>query len=302
MPNDDILQNCELCPRKCGADRKNGERGYCGAKYNIKAARCALHFWEEPPVSGEKGSGAVFFSNCPLKCSYCQNGKISSGGFGAEITAERLSEIFLELEAGGAHNINLVSPTQYAPHITTAAVSARRGGLSVPITYNTGGYELPSVIEKLKDTVDIYLTDFKYIDGDAAQKYSSARDYPYYAAKSLERMVKTKGKPVFDENGIMKSGVIVRHLLLPGQLLQAQKIVEYLYLTYGNDIYLSLMNQYTPPQGAPKEIARRVNEEEYERLVDYAADLGVEQCFIQEDGAAGEQYIPDFDLHGVLKE
>lgn len=297
----DILKNCTLCPRRCGADRTSGEKGFCGADFNIKAARCALHFWEEPPVSGERGSGTVFFSNCPLKCAYCQNKKISSGGYGAEITTERLAEIFLELQESGAHNINLVSPTQYTPHIIVAVNSAKQSGLAIPVVYNTGGYELPEIISQLKGTVDIFLTDFKYIDEHAAQKYSNCPDYPYYAEKSLEVMVKNAGKPVFDKDGIMKSGVIVRHLLLPGQLKQAEKIVEYLYKSYGGDIYLSLMNQYTPAVGVPEEISKRVDEREYEELIDFALDLGVEQCFVQEDGTAQECYIPDFDLSGVIK-
>lgn len=297
----DVLKNCRLCPRKCGADRASGERGFCGADYNIKAARCALHFWEEPPISGERGSGAVFFSYCPLKCVYCQNKKISTGGYGTEISIERLAEIFLELQESGAHNINLVSPMQYAPHIVKAVRSAKRNGLKIPIVYNTGGYELPEIISELKDTAQIFLTDFKYIDEDTARKYSKCSDYPYYAKESLEQMVKNTGKPVFDEEGIMKRGVIVRHLLLPGQLTRAQRIVEYLYKTYGDDIYLSLMNQYTPFPGVPDEISKCVDTEEYERLIDYASDLGVEQCFIQEDGTAQQSYVPDFDLSGVVK-
>ena len=296
-----ILKNCTLCPRKCGADRASGKKGFCGADNNIGAARCALHFWEEPPVSGERGSGAVFFSNCPLKCVYCQNKKISAGGYGAEISVERLSEIFLELEAAGAHNINLVSPTQYAPHIVKTVRKAKQNGLTVPVVYNTGGYELPEIINELKDTVDIYLTDFKYIDENSARKYSNCADYPYYAAKSLEQMVRQTGKPVFDEDGIMKSGVIVRHLLLPGQLKQAERIAKYLYRAYGNDIYLSLMSQYTPNEGVPEEISKRVDESEYEKLIEYASGLGIEQCFIQESGSADECYIPDFDLSGVIK-
>lgn len=300
MISRDILLKCNLCPRKCGANRSAGEKGFCGAPAGSKAARCALHFWEEPPVSGDKGSGAVFFSHCPLKCVYCQNKKISSGGFGEKISAERLAGIFFELKEKGAHNINLVSPTPYVAGIAEAVKTAKARGFDLPFVYNTGGYELPETIAALKDTADIYLTDFKYMDDSLSEKYSSAPNYVKYAKLSLVEMVKTAGVPKFDRRGIMLGGVIVRHLLLPGQLQQAKRIVRYLYKEYGDGIYLSLMNQYTPALGVPKEIDGRVSKDDYRRLIDYADRLGVSNCFIQEGDASGESYIPDFDLSGVL--
>lgn len=297
MFNSKYLKSCKLCPKKCGANRLSGETGYCGASRNVRVARCALHYWEEPPISGKNGSGAVFFSNCPLKCVYCQNKKITQG-FGCDISTSRLTDIFQELKELGAHNINLVSPTQYMPHIVEAVNSARQRGLDIPIVYNTGGYELAESIEALKGAVDIYLTDFKYIDEDIARAFSHSHDYPKFVTSSLKAMVKNVGKIEFNGD-IMRRGVIVRHLLLPGCLENAKRVVEYLYKTYGDDIYLSLMNQYTPVSGVPNQINTRVSDDDYERLLDYAADLGVSQCFIQLDGAAQDTYIPDFDLSGV---
>lgn len=299
MFNSELLRSCKLCPKKCGANRISGDIGYCGASRDVRVARCALHFWEEPPISGTNGSGTVFFSNCPLKCVYCQNKKISADGFGCDISTPRLSDIFLELKELGAHNINLVSPTQYMPHIVEAVNSARNSGLHIPIVYNTGGYELTESIDALKDTVDIYLTDFKYMDENISRAFSHSHDYPKFAISSLRAMVKNLGKLEFNGD-IMRRGVIVRHLLLPGYLENAKRVVEYLYKTYGDDIYLSLMNQYTPVSGVPKQINTRVSDDDYERLLDYAADLGVSQCFIQLDGAAQDTYIPDFDLSGVM--
>ena len=226
---------CTLCPRSCGADRAAGQKGYCGVGgTKIKAARAALHMWEEPCISGSQGSGTVFFSGCPLRCVYCQNRDIARAGAGKEITVERLSEIFLELQEKGAANINLVTPTHYTPEIVKAVAEARDGGLTLPIVYNCGGYEKPETLRTLEGIVDIYLTDFKYMDAEAARRYSHAPDYPEIAKEALGEMVRQQPEPVFDEKGMMKKGVIVRHLLLPGHLKNAEAVVKYVYETYGN--------------------------------------------------------------------
>ena len=293
---------CTLCPRSCGADRAAGQKGYCGVGgTKIKAARAALHMWEESCISGSQGSGTVFFSGCPLRCVYCQNRDIARAGAGKEITVERLSEIFLELQEKGAANINLVTPTHYTPEIVKAVAEARDGGLTLPIVYNCGGYEKPETLRTLEGIVDIYLTDFKYMDAEAARRYSHAPDYPEIAKEALGEMVRQQPEPVFDEKGMMKKGVIVRHLLFPGHLKNAEAVVKYVYETYGNRVYLSLMNQYTPLPGMEKwpEINRKVTRREYDRLLDYAVELGVENGFIQEGGTAEESFIPAFDCEGI---
>ena len=293
---------CTLCPRSCGADRAAGQKGYCGVGgTKIKAARAALHMWEEPCISGSQGSGTVFFSGCPLRCVYCQNRDIARAGAGKEITVERLSEIFLELQEKGASNINLVTPTHYTPEIVRAVSGARDSGLTLPVVYNCGGYEKTETLRTLEGIVDIYLTDFKYMDAEAAQRYSHAPDYPEIVKEALGEMARQQPDPVFDEKGMMRKGVIVRHLLLPGHLKNAEAVVKYVYETYGNRVYLSLMNQYTPLPGMEEwpELNRRVTKREYGRLLDYAVELGVENGFIQEGGTAEESFIPAFDNEGV---
>ena len=299
------MSNCTLCPRDCRADRENGRRGFCGVTgKTIKCARAALHMWEEPCISGDAGSGAVFFSGCPLRCVYCQNRDIAGAERGIDITEERLAEIFLELQAKGAANINLVTPTHYTPQIIRAVEKARQNGLSLPIVYNCSGYEKVSTLKLLEGVVDIYLTDFKYMDREAAAIYSHAPDYPEVAKAALQEMVRQIGEPVFDEAGMMKKGVIVRHLLLPNHLKNAKGVVQYVYETYGDTVYLSLMNQYTPLPGLEQwpEINRRVTKREYGRLLDYTLSLGVENAFIQEGETAKESFIPAFDCEGVLPE
>ncbi|MCD8053804.1 MAG: radical SAM protein [Lachnospiraceae bacterium] len=297
---------CRLCPRDCGVNRAAGQRGVCGvAGPGIRAARAALHRWEEPCISGETGSGAVFFSGCPLRCVYCQNRDIARGAVGETISWERLAEIFLELEAQGAANINLVTPTHYTPEIIRAVQRARGQGLTVPIVHNGSGYERPEVLRSLEGIIDIYLTDFKYMEPETAARYSRAPDYPAVAQEALAEMVRQAPEPVFDENGLMRRGVIVRHLLLPGHLRNARAVVRYVYETYGDRVYVSLMNQYTPMPGIGEtypELARRVTAREYERLVDYALSLGVENGFIQEGDTAQESFIPAFDGEGLLRD
>jgi len=296
-----LLKQCELCPRKCRVDRTAGEKGYCGEAEALQVARAALHLWEEPCISGEAGSGTVFFSGCNLKCVFCQNYRIARGETGKLISTGRLAEIFLELQAKRAQNINLVTPTHYVPQIIRAVETARAAGLSLPIVYNTSCYENAETVKRLAGIVDIYLPDFKYMDTALSSRYSNAPDYFPAAAGALDEMVRQQPLPVFDDRGMMKKGVIVRHLALPGCLEDSKRIIKYLHDTYGNRIYLSIMNQYTPlPHVADyPELNRRVTAAEYGELIDYAVDLGVENGFIQEGGAAAESFIPSFDNEGV---
>lgn len=294
--------NCNLCPRECKVDRWHGDKGVCGVSgERIMCARAALHMWEEPCISGEKGSGTVFFSGCSLRCVYCQNFEIARATIGKEITIERLSQIFLELQEMGAANINLVTPTHYTLQIIDALKMAKEQGLRIPIVYNCSGYEKVETLKCLEGFVDIYLVDFKYMDAQIAKRYSKAEDYPFIAKKALEEMVHQCRDVKFDQDGMMKKGVIVRHLLLPDGLQNAKEVVKYVYETYGDDVFLSLMNQYTPLPHVKDflELMRRVTEEEYEELVDYAISLGVENGFIQEGETAEESFIPTFDGEGI---
>ena len=296
------MEKCSLCPRECEVKRKAGQAGFCGvAGENIFAARAALHMWEEPCISGETGSGTVFFSGCTLRCVYCQNFDIARANSGKEITKERLVEIFLELQEKGAANINLVTPTHYTEEIIWAIQNAKKKGLSIPIVYNCSGYEKIETLRLLDGIVDVYLTDFKYMDKALAVRYSKAKDYPDIAKKALEEMVRQTGEEEFDEEGMMKKGVIVRHLLLPGCMENAKAVVKYVYEMYKDSVFLSLMNQYTPlPQVKDyPEINRKVTAEEYDELVDYAIEIGVENGFIQEGETAEESFIPDFDYEGL---
>jgi len=291
---------CNICPRNCNVDRSE-KTGFCSMTDTVKISRAALHMWEEPCISGEKGSGTVFFSGCNMKCVFCQNKEISTGGFGREITVERLAQIFIELQEKGALNINLVTPTHYTLQIVDAVKLARKQGLTLPIVYNTSSYEKPETIKLLKDVVDIWLPDFKYIDDTAAERYSKAKDYVAYAMAAIDEMVKQQPECVFDDEGIIRKGVIVRHLVLPGQVQAAKDAVEYLYNRYGDRIFISIMSQYTPCtdlEGYP-EINRKITPEEYDEVVDYAVEIGVENGFLQEGESASESFIPPFDLTGV---
>ena len=303
------MQNCMLCPRNCGADRKIGQAGICGMTEEIKIARAALHQWEEPCISGTQGSGTVFFSGCNLHCVYCQNASIATGRKGKIITTEELSEQFLALQAQGAHNINLVTPSHYVPQIKAALLRAKERGLCLPVVYNTSSYEKAETLSQLAGEISVYLADLKYKDERLSEVYSHAKDYFTVASKAIQEMVRQVGTPQFvGQNGegcfseyedgmLMKRGVIVRHLLLPGCLADSKQVVRYLYETYGDTVYLSLMNQYTPLPHveAYPELNRRVTEEEYEELVDYAIELGVSCGFIQEGDTAKESFIPEFE-------
>ena len=295
-----MKMKCSLCPRMCNVDREI-TTGYCGVKDTLRVARAALHFWEEPCISGEEGSGAVFFTGCNLRCVFCQNFQIARAEQGKEITVERLSEIFLELQEQKANNINLVTATHYVPQVVESLKMAKERGLHIPVVYNCGGYETVETLKLLEGLVDIYLPDFKYLDSERAKRYSRAEDYPEIAKKALAEMVRQQPEAVFDERGIMEKGVIVRHLMLPGGIKDSKAVVNYLYETYGDQIFLSLMNQYTPlPHVAEyPEINRKLKKFEYDRLVDYAIFLGVENGFIQEGETAKESFIPAFTNEGV---
>lgn len=321
-PND-----CILCPRECHVNRIAGQTGYCGQTGNILAARAALHMWEEPCISGTNGSGAVFFGGCNLRCVFCQNYAIAhssnaKGNIGKIISISRLAEIYLELQEKGAHNINLVTPTHYIPQIIESLELAKSQGLKLPIVYNTGCYEKVEILKELEGCIDIYLPDLKYFSPDISRRYSGAPDYFMYASAAIAEMFRQVGCPVFDasiasdyevpgsagdssqdisEKSLMKKGVIVRHLMLPDCAEDSRHILQYLHQTYGNKIYMSIMNQYTPmPQAAAiPSLNRRVTEKEYNALIDYAISLGMENAFIQEGDAASESFIPAFDGEGI---
>lgn len=297
-----LLKECRLCPRECGVDRSEGKKGYCGASNELKVARAALHMWEEPCISGEAGSGAVFFSGCPMRCRFCQNYSIAAARKGKVISIERLAQIFLELQEKGAANINLVTPTHYTLHIIKALDLAKENGLRIPVVYNTSGYEKTETLKLLRGYIDIYLPDFKYMDGLLAAAYSNAPDYPEYAKRALEEMVGQTGPLKLDEEtGMARSGVIVRHLVLPGHVRNSKAVIQYLYETYGDQIYISIMNQYTPMPQVTKDklLGRKVTRREYEKVIDYALELGVENGFFQEGDVAEESFIPEFDSEGV---
>ena len=297
----DSLKNCTLCPRECGVNRQAGQIGVCGAGREIIAARAALHMWEEPCVSGEKGSGTVFFSGCSLRCIFCQNREIARMNAGKEITIERLSEIFLELQQKGAANINLVTACHYVPQVITALDLAKSKGLTLPIVYNSGGYEKVETLKMLEGYIDIYLPDYKYTDPTLAQNFSSAPNYPEIALNAIKEMVRQTGECEFGEDGYLQKGTIVRHLILPAHTHQSKEALSLLYKTFGDEIYISIMNQYTPLHPIPTypELNRRVTTREYEKVLAHALTLGITNAFIQEGGTASESFVPEFDSRGI---
>lgn len=301
MKNMNKYENCLLCPRKCGTNRRTGQTGVCGVSSEIKVARAALHYWEEPCISGKRGSGAVFFSGCSLHCVFCQNREISDGKEGKVISKERLSDIFMELAGKGANNINLVTPGQYIPDIVWAVNNAKSRGMKLPIIYNTSGYENVTELKLLEGIVDVYLPDFKYMDSTLSARYSRAKDYPSVAKQALSEMVRQQPDVVIDDaTGFIQKGVIVRQLLLPGHVNDAKAVLKYLYDTYHDHVYISMMSQFTPIalKDYP-EINRTVTRREYERLVDYALEIGITNAFIQEGDVAKDSFIPAFDCEGV---
>lgn len=297
----DLLNNCTLCPRNCKVNRANGQVGYCRVTEELVVARAALHMWEEPCISGEAGSGTVFFSGCSMGCVYCQNKNIATAKAGKKITIERLSEIFIELQEKGANNINLVTPSHYVPQIIQGISIAREKGLVLPIVYNCSGYEKLETLQLLNGIISVYLPDFKYMSNDIAKKYSNCSNYFEVTSKAIAEMVRQVGEPEFNQSGMIMKGVIVRHLTLPGYLQDSKNIIKYLYETFGDTIYISIMNQYTPLPQVEKypEINRKITSEEYDELVDYAIEIGVENGFIQEGETASESFIPEFNNEGV---
>ena len=290
-----VLENCMLCPRKCGINRYK-EKGICGANSKIKLAYYSLHMWEEPPLSGKNGSGTIFFSNCNMKCIYCQNKKISIDGYGKYISMKKLEEIMLELQKKGAHNINLVTPTHYVPQIASVLQKIKDKSLKIPVVYNTSSYECVGTLMMMRNLVDIYLADLRYYDDDLAVKYSKCRDYFENATMAIDEMYRQVGEIKINDEGMLEKGVVVRVLILPGHVDDSKKIIEYLYKTYGNDIFISIMNQYTPVWKCKySNLNRKVTEDEYNEVVNYAIDLGVVNAFVQEGEAADDSFIPKFN-------
>lgn len=288
---------CNSCPRKCNIDREE-KTGVCGAPSEYKVARAALHFWEEPCISGERGSGTVFFSGCSLKCVFCQNFEISRNAYGKVINEDRLIEIFKELEEQGAHNINLVNPTHYSRQL---AETLRKYKPSVPTVWNTGGYDSVESLKMLDGFVDVYLADIKYVSSAVSKKYSGAEDYFRIASEAVLEMQRQVGENVFDANGMMQKGLIIRHLVLPGNISQAMRVMDWVKENLPKETVLSIMSQYTPCGKASDypTINRKLSRREYDMVLDYAEKLGFENAFIQESGSSSEEFIPDFDLTGI---
>ena len=294
-------QKCMLCPRNCMVNRYK-KLGFCGLSNKLKVSLAKPFFYEEPPISGIKGSGTVFFSGCNLKCVFCQNMDISKYNNGLNISIQRLSEIMLELQEKGVHNINLVTPTMFIPSIVKAIKKAKENGLTIPIIYNSSGYENVEALKLLDGYIDVYLPDFKYFDNNLAIKYSKCPNYRENVILALKEMVRQTGTCSFDNNGLIKKGVIVRHLMLPGLTNDSKKIIKYLYETYHNDIFISIMNQYTPNKHVKeKKLKQRITKKDYEEVIGYAINLGIQNAFCQLDGTVSESFIPNFDYEGVKK-
>lgn len=295
-----LLESCELCPRKCKVNRKKSF-GFCGASEKICAALVSLHKWEEPCLVGENGAGTIFFSHCNLKCVFCQNFKISHKNFGKEISIKRLAEIFIEQQNRGAANVELVTPTHYVPQICAAIDIAKKSGLKIPVVYNSNAYENLETLDLLKNRVDVFLPDLKYFSDELAKNYSNAPNYFEVATAAIEKMFELVGENKFNSAGLMIRGVIVRHLILPNARHDSIKIIDWLYKTFGDKIFISLMNQYTPifRAGEYKKISRRLTKFEYKSVINYALELGIKNCFTQTQGAVGENFIPNFNLAGI---
>ena len=295
------LEKCLLCPRKCGVNREKGQLGFCKAGKNIKIARYSLHFWEEPIISGEKGSGTIFFSCCNLKCVFCQNYDISTNNSGKEISIEKFAQICLKLQEEGANNINLVTPTMYIPLIKEGLILAKEKGLNIPIVYNSSGYESVDALKELDGLIDIYLPDLKYYNDDLGKKYSSVNNYFEEAKEALKEMYRQVGKPIYNDDLLIK-GMIVRHLLLPNNIKDSKQVIKYLYDEYKDNIIISIMNQYTPVRKIEeyKELNETVKESEYDELINYACDLGITNAFIQEGETCKESFIPDFSKYNEI--
>lgn len=300
MKYDNLLEKCMLCNRKCGVNRLEGKTGVCNATSEVNIARAALHMWEEPPISGQNGSGAVFFSNCNFKCVFCQNHVISQEHLGKSISIQRLSEIFLELQSQKANNINLVTPTHYIPQIKEALEISKMNGLTLPIVYNTNGYDSLEAIKSLDGYIDIYLPDYKYFNDKYAIKYSKVSNYSQNILPVLKEMYRQVGKPVFN-NGLMTKGMIIRHLILPSLLFDSKKVIDSIYKNFNDNVYISIMNQYTPMYNACDypEINKPLNPKHYDSLIEYAANLGIKNGFIQDGSSSSKEFVPDFNLTGI---
>lgn len=291
---EELFNKCELCPRKCKVNRNNNELGFCRASNVMRIGGYHLHMWEEPVITGNRGSGTIFFSFCNLKCVYCQNYDISFKNIGEDVSVERLSEIMIELQDMNALNINLVTPGHYIPLIRDSILMAKNKGLNIPIIYNTSGYESVNALKLLDGLIDIYLPDFKYFNNEIAVKYSKAFNYKEICIKALEEMTRQVSKCKF-KNNLLKKGVIVRHLMLPNMENDTKEILNYLYNTYKDNIYISLMNQYTPIKKLKyNELNNTLDEKIYENMIDYAYNLGIRNCFVQEQDSKGKCFIPDF--------
>lgn len=299
----DALEHCMICPRQCGVNRIEGKLGYCGAGRFARVALVSLHPWEEPCIAGTSGAGTVFFSHCSLRCLFCQNAVISHEENGIDVTEERLAEIFLEQQERGAATLDLVTPTHFAPQILAALRMAKSRGLTLPVVWNSSGYEREESIRAIADAIDVFLPDLKYIDEKSAADCSDARDYFSYASAAIKAMVGAKGAPVLREDGILECGVLVRHMILPGKRKESMRILDWLWTTFGNKIMLSLMGQYTPMYRAAevKGLNRKLTTFEYQSVVDHALDLGITRCYVQERGAASEEFVPKFDGTGVIR-
>lgn len=294
MYMEELLNNCNLCPRNCNVNRNKNELGYCMASNKIAIGGYHLHEWEEPPLTGKYGSGTIFFSHCNLRCVYCQNYDISFRNQGEEITTERLANIMLELQSLSAANINLVTPTHYIPLIKESIIIAKNKGLTIPIVYNTSGYEKEETLKLLEGLIDIYLPDFKYYNNELG-KYSGVKDYFSVADSALKEMYRQVGKPRYNKEGLLQKGVIVRHLVLPNNYEDSKNIITYLYKNYKNNIIYSIMNQYTITRKLKyPELNQKVDNNEYDKLIDYAYEIGVRNCFIQEEESQNESFIPKF--------
>ncbi len=293
-----LLKNCNLCPHKCGVNRYI-EKGFCGATNKVRLAYYSLHMWEEPIISGTKGSGTVFFSMCNMQCVYCQNKQISLDGYGKDISNKKLSEIFLDLQNRGAHNINLVTPTPYVPQIYGVLRKIKNKELKIPVIYNTSSYENVGTIIMMKNLVDIYLADLRYYDDSLGEKYSKCFDYFETATMAIDEMFRQVGPPIV-KDGLLKKGLVVRVLILPGHVQDAKEIINYLYLTYHDNIFISIMNQYTPITTCKYDnLNRKLTKEEYDEVINYAISIGVENAFIQEGDTAKESFIPSFDKNVI---
>ncbi len=293
-----LLKNCSLCPHKCGVNRYI-EKGFCGATNKVRLAYYSLHMWEEPIISGSNGSGAVFFSNCNMHCLYCQNKQISLEGYGKDISNKKLGEIFLDLQNKGAHNINLVTPTPYVPQIAHVLRNIKNKELKIPVVYNTSSYENIGTIIMMRNLVDIYLADLRYFDDSLGIRYSKCKNYFETATMAIDEMFRQVGPPIIAD-GLLKKGLVVRVLILPGHIHDAKEIIHYLYTTYHNDIFISIMNQYTPVTSCKYEnLNRKITEDEYEEVINFALTIGVDNAFIQEGDTAMESFIPKFDKNVI---